>query len=93
MKSDAAEALTSEARRAARKAGGIFVPVAGQPSGRRNGRLSSRKNRYYSVDGGNLTPEQVEFGKAMEEYKRLHGPFPTYSEILEVIVGLGYRKA
>ena len=31
--------------------------------------------------------------KAMQEYKRTSGRmFPTWSEVLEVITGLGYRK-
>jgi hypothetical protein len=37
---------------------------------------------------------EVEFMSALELYKRKNGRmFPTCSEILEVIVGLGYRKA
>jgi hypothetical protein len=40
-----------------------------------------------------LTPEQVEFGAAMERYMRLrHRPFPTWHEVLEVLIALGYRK-
>lgn len=37
--------------------------------------------------------EVVIFGKAMEAYKRKHHkPFPKWSEVLEVIHELGYRK-
>ncbi|HJT33740.1 MAG TPA: hypothetical protein VJ783_16965 [Pirellulales bacterium] len=40
------------------------------------------------------TPEEVEFMNAMDEYKRTSGRmFPTCSEVLEVIRGLGYAKA
>jgi len=43
--------------------------------------------------GADLTPEQVEFGKAMERFKReRRRPFPTCSEVLEVLKSLGYRK-
>ena len=36
---------------------------------------------------------EIEFMKAMDEYKRLSGrQFPTWSEVLEVIASLGYRK-
>lgn len=36
---------------------------------------------------------EVEFMKAMDDYKRKSGrPFPTWSEVLEVIMSLGYRK-
>lgn len=37
--------------------------------------------------------DEVEFMKALDEYKRKHHRnFPTCSEILEVLKGLGYRK-
>jgi hypothetical protein len=40
------------------------------------------------------TPEEVEFMNAMDEYKRKSGRmFPTCSEVLEVIRGLGYLKS
>ena len=37
--------------------------------------------------------EEVEFMRAMDEYKRRAGrQFPTWSEVLEVLRNLGYRK-
>ena len=43
--------------------------------------------------GARLTPDEVEFGRAMDQYKRLNNrPFPTYSEVLDVLISLGYRK-
>lgn len=42
--------------------------------------------RDYSLD-------EVEFMKAMDDYKRRSGrPFPTWSEVLEVVRSLGYLK-
>lgn len=42
--------------------------------------------RDYSLD-------EVEFMKAMDDYKRKSGRmFPTWSEVLEVVRGLGYEK-
>jgi hypothetical protein len=42
--------------------------------------------RDYSFD-------EVEFMNAMDTYKRRSGrPFPTWSEVLEVVRSLGYRK-
>jgi hypothetical protein len=39
------------------------------------------------------TDEEVEFMRAMDDYKRRSGrQFPTWSEVLEVIRDLGYRK-
>ena len=38
-------------------------------------------------------PDEVEFMKAMDDYKRRSGrQFPTWSEVLEVIRDIGYRK-
>ena len=37
--------------------------------------------------------EEIEFMRAMDDYKRRSGrPFPTWSEVLEVIRSLGYGK-
>ena len=37
--------------------------------------------------------EEIEFMKAMDQYKRENRrPFPTWSEVLEVMRALGYRK-
>lgn len=39
------------------------------------------------------TDDEVEFMRAMDDYKRRSGrQFPTWSEVLEVIRDLGYRK-
>jgi len=39
------------------------------------------------------TPEEIEFMRAMDEYKRKSGrQFPTWSEVLEVLKGLGYKR-
>ena len=39
------------------------------------------------------TDEEIVFMKAMDQYKRDNGrPFPTWSEVLEVLRALGYRK-
>ena len=36
---------------------------------------------------------EVEFMRAMDDYKRKSGrPFPTWSEVLEVLMSMGYRK-
>lgn len=39
------------------------------------------------------TDDEIEFMRAMDDYKRRSGrQFPTWSEVLEVIRDLGYRK-
>ena len=41
----------------------------------------------------NYSINEVEFMRAMDQYKRKSGrPFPTWSEVLEVLMSLGYRK-
>lgn len=38
-------------------------------------------------------PDEIEFMQAMDDYKRRSGrQFPTWSEVLEVLRDLGYRK-
>jgi hypothetical protein len=39
------------------------------------------------------TNDEIEFMKAMDQYKRENRrPFPTWSEVLEVLRAMGYRK-
>ncbi|HUV66070.1 MAG TPA: hypothetical protein VMW24_19405 [Sedimentisphaerales bacterium] len=46
-----------------------------------------------SAEEGQMSDEQFEFLMAIDEYKRQNTrPFPTWTEILEVIKALGYRK-
>ncbi len=40
-----------------------------------------------------MSDEQFEFLMAIDEYKRKNTrPFPTWTEVLEIIKALGYRK-
>ncbi len=40
-----------------------------------------------------MTDEQFEFIKAIELYKRANQrPFPSFTEVLEIAIALGYRK-
>lgn len=53
-------------------------------------RLSDERK---SAEEGQMSDEQFEFLMAIDEYKRKNSrPFPTWTEILEVIAALGYRK-
>ena len=52
-------------------------------------RSDSRK----SAEEGEMSSEQFDFLMAIDEYKRCNGrPFPTWTEVLDVITALGYRK-
>jgi hypothetical protein len=46
-----------------------------------------------SAEQGQMSDEQFEFLLAIDEYKRKNTrPFPTWTEVLEVIKAMGYRK-
>lgn len=46
-----------------------------------------------SAEEGQMSDEQFEFLMAIDEYKRKNSrPFPTWTEVLDVIKALGYRK-
>jgi hypothetical protein len=60
---------------------------------RRRGPGRRRSDDRKSAEEGYMTDEQVEFLMAIDEYKRKNDrPFPTWTEVLEVIKALGYRK-
>jgi hypothetical protein len=41
-----------------------------------------------------MPPDVIEFITAIDDYKRLRQrPFPTWSEILEILKGLGYQRS
>lgn len=62
-------------------------------------RVSSRRKveRRRQIDPTtcerDYSDEEIEFMKSMDDYKRQSGrQFPTWSEVLEVMRSLGYRK-
>src|SRR5262249_9569935 len=60
---------------------------------RRRGPGRRRSDMRRSAEEGELNDEQFEFVMAIDEYKRINNrPFPTWTEVLEVIKYLGYRK-
>lgn len=60
---------------------------------RRRGPGRRRSDWRRSAEEGELNDEQFEFVMAIEEYKRLNNrPFPSWTEVLEVVRYLGYRK-
>jgi hypothetical protein len=87
--------VTIDRRRASRRDGAGEEPTTAvaAPKLERRAKVQRRRQidpttceRDYSVD-------EVEFMNAMDDYKRTSGRmFPTCSEVLEVIRGLGYVK-
>jgi hypothetical protein len=60
---------------------------------RRRGPGRRRPDTRRSAEEGELNDEQFAFVMAMDEYKRTNKrPFPSWTEVLEVIKYLGYRK-
>ena len=67
---------------------GRAVPVAL----RKRPRIVFEAGKFLSETGADLTARQIDFGKAMEVYKRKNRrPHPTYSQVLDVIDSMGYR--
>jgi len=60
---------------------------------RRRGPGRRRSDERKGAEEGEMSDEQFEFLMAIDEYKRKNTrPFPTWTEVLEVIKALGYRK-
>jgi len=67
----------------------------GSPTGleRRRGPGRRLSDDRKSAEEGEMSDEQFEFVMAIDTYKRLNNrPFPTWTEVLEVVKQLGYRK-
>ena len=64
---------------------------------RRSGQRREKVNRRRQIDPTtcerDYTDAEIEFMHALDQYKRASGRmFPTCSEVLEVLIGLGYEK-
>ncbi|MFQ5489080.1 MAG: hypothetical protein ACE5GE_00045 [Phycisphaerae bacterium] len=60
---------------------------------RRRGPGRRRGDIRRDAEEGEMTGELYEFVMAIDEYKRVNNrPFPSFSEIFELVKYLGYRK-
>lgn len=60
---------------------------------RRRGPGRRRGEVRRAAEEGEITGELLEFIMAIDEYKRINErPFPSWSEVFEIIQYLGYRK-
>jgi len=60
---------------------------------RRRGPGRRRSDDRKAAEEGQMSDEQLEFLLAIDNYKRKNArPFPTWTEVLEVIKAIGYRK-
>lgn len=80
------EGLTSEDRRAGDRRASTGLE-------RRRGPGRRRSDERRAAEEGEMTAEQFEFVMAIEMYKKVNKRlYPTWTEVLEVIRQLGYRK-
>jgi hypothetical protein len=85
----------NERRQSLTAASGATPAYSGpeQRQGDRRNKVERRRQIDPTTCERDYTEEQVEFMKAMDLYKRRSGrQFPTWSEVLEVLQNLGYRK-
>jgi hypothetical protein len=60
---------------------------------RRRGPGRRRSEDRKAAEEGQMSDEQFEFLMAIDEYKRANQrPFPSWTEVFEVIKALGYRR-
>ena len=60
---------------------------------RRRGPGIRRSDDRRSAEEGQMTEEQFEFLMAINQYKQVNNrAFPTWTEVLEVVKAIGYRK-
>ncbi len=60
---------------------------------RRRGPGRRRSDARKAAEEGEMTEEQFDFILAIEEYKKVNNrPFPSWTEILDIIKAIGYRK-
>lgn len=68
-------------------------PESGAELGRRRGPGRRRTDWTRAAEEGELTNEQYLFLRAIDDFKRENGKsFPTWTDVLEVVRLLGYRK-
>lgn len=80
-------------RRANNGHNGNGTGAAGTGLERRRGPGRRRSDYTRMAEEGEMTDEQFLFVKAIDAYKRVNGKsFPTWTEVLEVMRRLGYRK-
>lgn len=62
--------------------------------GERRGQVGERRRQVDPTTcEREYTDDEINFMKAMDQYKRDNRrPFPTWSEVLEVLASLGYRR-
>ena len=80
-------------RKIHRRDDGLVPSAAAESDGPDRRRQDRRRQIDPTTCERDYSVNEVEFMRAMDDYKRRSGrPFPTWSEVLEVLMSLGYRK-
>ena len=80
-----------EHRQGAREQRGVVERRSGMDRRRGPGRRRGEVRR--AAEEGEISGELLEFIMAIDEYKRVNDrPFPSWSEVFEIVQYLGYRK-
>lgn len=93
------DVIITDRRRGDRRAGNDrrqrSIPVAVERRGGSDRRFEGERRRQIdpTTCERDYSDDEIVFMKAMDDYKRANRrPFPTWSEVLEVLFALGYRK-
>ena len=93
MSSEDAPKVEVERRAGDRRKRQIPVAIERRKPGTDRRRPERRRQVDPTTCERDYTDEEITFMKAMDQYKRDNRrPFPTWSEVLEVLCTLGYRK-
>lgn len=89
------EFVVTDRRRTERRQQTVPVAIERRKSGERrdDGGIERRRQVDPTTCEREYTEDEIAFMLAMDQYKRDNRrPFPTWSEVLEVLHALGYRK-
>ena len=92
---DIAGSTDEKRKEARRKESERRINVVEQRVGldRRRGPGRRRSESRKAAEEGEMTDEQFEFLMAINRYKSVNNrPFPTWTEVLDIIHAIGYRK-
>jgi hypothetical protein len=75
------------------KSGSAGTPAQEDFSLPTQGKVARRRQIDPTTCERDYSADEIEFMRAMDEYKRKSGrQFPTWSEVLEVVRSMGYRR-
>ena len=76
-----------------RRQRGVKVEIERRSNKDRREKVERRRQIDPTTCERDYTPAEIEFMTAIDKYRRENGrPFPTWSEVLEVVIALGYQK-